>query len=109
MAGRLADAQSGGDRPSEQDENFDEANLPTRKEITNEEAANKLNVSPRSVRTAKSVLRDAEPPVVEAVERGTVRVSDQGANLPLDPEITNDEAADKLNVSHRTIALTCAA
>jgi hypothetical protein len=43
---------------------------------TQSEAAEKLNVSERSIRTAKAVQDRAEPEVVEAVERGDISVSE---------------------------------
>ena len=39
------------------------------------QAAAAVNVSPRSVETARKVLREAAPEVVEAVKRGEVAVS----------------------------------
>jgi hypothetical protein len=49
-------------------------NLPLK--TTNEEAANKLNVSEKSVRTAKQIKEKGSPELVAAVESGKVAVSD---------------------------------
>ena len=76
VAAKLANMPRGGDRPSEKDSNFESANLPNRiPEISQSEAANLLNVSPRSLRTANKVKEQAEPELVEAVANGQVSVS----------------------------------
>lgn len=49
------------------------ANLPISK--TQSEAAQELSVSPRSVRTAKTVLRDAPAKEIKAIERGEKTIS----------------------------------
>ena len=51
------------------------ANLPGRGD-TRDQAAEKLNVSPRTVDAAARVLKQAAPEVLAAVERGEVAVSD---------------------------------
>lgn len=67
VAGRLANVPRGGDRRSEA---FDQtANLP------NDQAAKLLNVSERSVRTARQVQKTGTPELVKAVEQGAVSVS----------------------------------
>ena len=53
IASRLANMQRGGDRPSENDSNFDSANLPIGN-FSQPEAAEMLNVSPRTVATIKA-------------------------------------------------------
>lgn len=67
VAGKLANVSRGGDRKSEA---YDQtANLP------NDQAAKMLNVSERSVRTAKQVQKTGVPELVKAVEEGAVSVS----------------------------------
>ena len=43
--------------------------------VRQDEAATKLNVSERTVNTAKKVQKQGVPELVEAVDRGTVSVS----------------------------------
>jgi len=62
VAARLANMQHGGDRKSDQS-----ANLPL--DITQPEAAAMLNISSRSLRTAKQIIRDM-PDKVAAIESG---------------------------------------
>jgi ParB-like chromosome segregation protein Spo0J len=51
------------------------ANLPASPQVSQPEAAKRLNVSERSVRHAAVVHAKAEPEVITAVERGKLRVS----------------------------------
>jgi ParB-like chromosome segregation protein Spo0J len=76
IAARLATIAHGGDRRSEQ-----AANLPV---PTQAEAAERLNVSERSVRDAVKVRDHGAPELVAAVERGDVPVSKAAriASLP---------------------------
>jgi hypothetical protein len=65
-------------------------------EVSADEAAEKLNVSPRSVKTAKSVQRDGAPELIEAVETGEVAVSAAAelAKLPADEQAEILRTAD---------------
>lgn len=65
IAAKLADLQRGGDRKTEQAE--------TGKTVA--QAAKELNVSERTVKTAKKVLNEAPPEDVKAVEQGEKTVS----------------------------------
>lgn len=69
VAAKLANLENGvrADRSS--------ANLQSLPPVTQSEAASLLNVSPRSVATAKKVEEQAEPELVEAVANGQVSVS----------------------------------
>ncbi len=69
VAAKLANLENGvrADRSS--------ANLQSLPPVTQSEAASLLNVSPRSVATAKKVEEQAEPELVEAVASGQVSVS----------------------------------
>lgn len=67
VAGKLATLTHGGDRVSEQ-----AASLPV---ATQARAAEVLNVSERSVRSARAVLDHGAPELVRAVEAGAVSVS----------------------------------
>jgi len=68
VAARLVTMQNGGDRRSDQS-----ANLPSEK--SNSQAAKELSVSERTVRTAKTVLREAPKRIIKAVEQGKKTVS----------------------------------
>ena len=68
VAGKIANASQGGDRKSDQ-----RANLPH--ETTNKEAAQKLGVSERSVKSAKAVQSKGIPELATAVDAGEVSVS----------------------------------
>ncbi len=59
IAANLANMPRGGDRPSASDSNFDSANLHIRKEVSQSDAAEMLQVSPRSVATAAKIEREA--------------------------------------------------
>jgi hypothetical protein len=94
VAGRLANLANGGDRRSEK---FQSANLQTEKlnptplkasseeidqrkqglpePVSQSEAAEKLNISTRSVADATKVLKNAIPEVIEAVDSGKLAVS----------------------------------
>lgn len=78
VAANIATMRHGGDRVSEQ-----AANLPV---ATQAEAAEMLNVSERSVRTAVKVRDDAPPEVVQAVQAGALSVSLAAEVADLPPE-----------------------
>ena len=73
VAAKIANMERGGDKPSERDSNFDSANLPNGK-ISQDQAAQMLNVSSRSVRTAKEVIKK-DPEKAKEVESGKKSVS----------------------------------
>lgn len=73
VAARLANMKRGGDRPSVTDTNFEDANLHLRNEIRQSEAAEMLNVSPRSVASVKAIERDA-PELIPQIEQGEITV-----------------------------------
>ena len=68
VAGRIANLEHGGDKRESQ-----VANLPLG--ISQEQAAEMLNVSKRSVTSARRVLDEGAPELIQAVEQGTVSVS----------------------------------
>lgn len=70
VAANIATARRGGDR-----DKSEPANLPVRSEITQKEAAEKLQVSERTVRDAVRVRADGVPELAAAVEQGDVSVS----------------------------------
>ena len=67
VAAKIANAEHGGDRRSDQ-----AANLPL---VSQSGAAEMLNVSERSVRSARTVQETGTPELIDAVERGNVAVS----------------------------------
>jgi hypothetical protein len=71
IAAKLATMPQGGDRKSEKAKSV-EASPPK----TVKEAARLMNVSPRSVHTAKEILREAPPEAVTAIERGERTVTE---------------------------------
>lgn len=82
VAAKLANMGHGGDRKSDQ-----AANLPDdRAPISQAQAAEMLNVSERSVRTAKTVIEHGAPELVAAVESGAVSVSAAAAVTELPQE-----------------------
>jgi len=82
VGAKIANIDYGGDRVSDQAANLQLG--PT----TRAEAADMLNISERSVNTAKKVERDGAPELVDAVERGGVSVSAAAdvATLPQDEQ-----------------------
>ena len=64
IAAKLANMPRGGDRPSIKDSNFETANLHNRKQISQTQAAEMLNVSPRLVADAKKII-DERPELAE--------------------------------------------
>ncbi len=77
VAARLATARVGNPTFNRANlpDSAERANLPIREEPTNAEAAKMLNVSERSIKTAKQVQKTGVPELVKAVEQGTVAVS----------------------------------
>lgn len=73
VAAKLAKMPHGGDRGVNQHGQRQEANLPVA--TTNAQAAQMLNVSERSIKTAKQVQEQGAPELVKAVEAGKVSVS----------------------------------
>lgn len=78
VGAKLANIKNGGDRVSEQS-----ANLPSA-QVSQADAAEMLNVSTRSVTSAKKIIEDAPQEVAQAVERGemSVNLAVQVAALP---------------------------
>jgi DNA modification methylase len=74
VASRLANMERGGDRPSRSDSNFDSANLHVGN-ISQPEAAQMLNVSPRTVATVKAVEREA-PELIPQMEAGKMSANE---------------------------------
>lgn len=71
VAAKLANMKRGGDRKSDQTANLQD----DRASITQAQAAQMLNVSERSVATAKKVIENAAPELIHSVEKGDVSVS----------------------------------
>lgn len=71
VAAKLANMGHGGDRKSDQAANLPDDPAP----VSQAQAAELLNVSERSVRTAKAVMEQGAPELVAAVEKGEVSVS----------------------------------
>lgn len=71
VAAKLANMKRGGDRKSDQTANLQDDRAP----VTQAQAAQMLNVSERSVATAKKVIDNAAPELIQAVEDGEVSVS----------------------------------
>lgn len=104
-AAKLANIQRGGDRKSDQTANlqFDRQPAP----VSQSEAASLLNVSPRTVATAKKVQDAAAPETVHAVEKGDLSVSlaAKAAALPKEQQaqiVTG--AADKAALRRSVLA-----
>ena len=81
VAERLANMQRGGDRPSENDSNFDSANLPIGN-IPQSQAAEMLNVSERGIRNVKAIERDA-PELIERIESGEITIHEAQKEIKL--------------------------
>lgn len=69
VAAKLANLENGGDRRTQ------DFKSQIREVISQPQAAELLNVSPRSVSAAKKVLKEAAPEVIAAVESGVMPVS----------------------------------
>lgn len=69
------------------------ANLQTPHMHSHVEAANLLNVSPRSISTAAKVIESGDPEVIDAVVAGDISVSDAAAVVDL-PKDTQRQALD---------------
>lgn len=85
VAARLAKMPHGGDRRSDQAES-----LPL---VSQEQAAKQLNVSDRSIRTAKQVQEHGTPELARAVEEGKVSVSAAAAIVDQPPEVQREVVA----------------
>ena len=83
VAAKIANMEVGNASGNNQHER-NSANLPN--STSNAQAAEKLNVSERTVRTAKKVIVEAEPEVIEAVEAGNMAVSTAVDIIELPPE-----------------------
>jgi N6-adenosine-specific RNA methylase IME4 len=101
VAAKLANLGRGGDRKTDQTANlpFD----PVVPAITNTDAAGLLNVSEKSVRTARVVRDRGEPELAQAVERGKISVS-AAADIATQPkerqrEISTWSEKDILNAA----------
>lgn len=80
VASKIATMKNGGDRKSDQ-----KANLPA--DRTNAEAAALLNVSERSVKTAKQIASKGEPEVAAAVEAGKMTLNEASKVIQLRPDM----------------------
>lgn len=105
VAARIANLYHGGDRRSDQ-----AANLPLEAQaadasdkqppagvvapVSQDQAAQMLNVSPRLLRAAKSVQERAVPELRRAVERGQIAVSAAAGAVDLDADIQRRIAAE---------------
>lgn len=85
VAAKLAKVPHGGDRRSDQAEN-----LPL---VSQEMAARQLNVSDRSIRTAKQVAEQGTPELAKAVEEGKVSVSAAASIVDQPPEVQREVVA----------------
>ena len=79
VAANIANMASGTRTDLEPSANLHEVSIP--------DAAEKLNVSERSVKTAKQVKEKGSPELVAAVESGKVAVSDAVAVVDLNTEL----------------------
>jgi hypothetical protein len=99
IAAQIATRQHGGDRKSDQ-----AATLPV--DIpTQTEAAEMLNVSERSVRTARKVLEQAEPADVKAITEGKATVSGIAKKLKAAEEKKQRRAARESELAAKQHAL----
>lgn len=73
IAVRMANMERGGDRPSKNDANFDSANLPNG--ISQIEAAQRMNISERLIRSAKKIKEKA-PELVQLIESNKMTIND---------------------------------
>ena len=78
VAAKLANIKNGGDRISEQSANLQSG------QVSQSDAAEMLNVSTRTVASAKKIIEEAPPEVAKAVESGymSVNLATQVAALP---------------------------
>jgi hypothetical protein len=84
VAARIATLSHGGDRKSDQ-----AANLPLDSR-TQAEAADLVNVSERSVRTAREVIDTGTPELVRAVETGSITVAAASEATVFEPEVQRE-------------------
>lgn len=89
VAAKIANLPHGGDRVSEQ-----AASLPV---ATQAHAAELLNVSERSVRSARRVVEEGAPELIEAVQRGQVSVSAAADVAELPPDEQREIVARRVN------------
>ncbi len=88
VAAKLETIPHGGDRKSDQDANL---------HLDRQQAATTLNVSPRTVASAKKVADEAAPELLQAEERGTVSVSAAAdvATLPKQQQVEIDVRGER--------------
>lgn len=104
-AAKLANMQHGGDRKRDQAESLPLE--PRSAPVSQADAAGLLNVSDRSIRTARKVQSEAAPEIVRAVERGDLSVSlaAKAAGLPKqDQAEIIDKAPDKAALRRSVLA-----
>lgn len=94
VAGRVENIAHGGDRKSQ------DANLHL-DQITRQNAADLLSVSPRSVASAKAVLGNGIPELIELVDRGEMAVSAAERIARFEPEAQR-ESIKAPHVSHNS-------
>lgn len=92
VAAKIAKMTHGGDRGANQHGTRQEANLPVA--TTNIQAAAILNVSERSIKTAKHVQEHGTPELVKAVETGKVSVSGAALIAKQDEEVQKKIVAE---------------
>lgn len=104
VAARLANMERG--RPAENPANLPDLETPAAT-VTQDRAAQMLNVSPRLLRAAKAVQERAEPELARAVEQGKIAVSAAAQAVDLDAETQRKIAAEAerghANVARRVI------
>lgn len=91
VASKIANMRHGGDRGGNQHGVRQEANLPVA--TTNAQAAQMLNVSERSVKTAKQIEAKGDPVVVEAVQAGKMSLNAASKVVQLTPAAQRAAAA----------------
>lgn len=94
VAAKLANMRRGGDRPSANDSNFESANLPNGN-VSQPQAAEMLNVSERTVRSAKKVIDYAIPEITQKVDSGEMSVSLGALVSRLPGEVQQEIASSK--------------
>ena len=86
---------------------FKPANLPVSAKVGQADAAASLNVSERSVRSAKTVLDKGTPELVHAMDQGILPVSVAAQAAALEPEkqreVVKAAEADKANVARTVV------
>jgi hypothetical protein len=104
VAGRIAKMQPGNNQPLGKGSR--EANLPNENNSlpSQKEAAETLNVSPRSVRAGKKVVEKGEPELIRAVEEGAVSVSDAAKVADRPAKVQRDAVAAVKEGRAKTVA-----